>query len=493
MRLRGLVFERFGPFERAEVDLCDESGAPLDVVLFVGDAGAGKSALLRGVSGVLAEAAGAEAEIGEDDVRRTEENARCRVVFDDVVEGTRIVVTLEKELLASASPSAKAKAQAQAKPREPSLRASPPEAFERWKRAIEREAAPRAAFSIASTEIAENNDDSSMPASLAVPSSLNPRSSSPVSRADIIKKEEEEESEEDRDPLLEWLFGLRGKAGWEAAVRALDRVLWPYRFDHMPVEGDVVFSTPSGLASSNELGDAFNSVLVMALELLRLSTDRPSEELVYVIDDIDAHLHPRWQSRIIGDLHRAFPRVQLVATTHSPFVVASVEPHQVFRLERGAGRGGSEPLARNEKERGETASNLIRVSDRVQRGAAVTHVMDLAFGTPDLPGPRWVHLPPMPIRREVLRCVDDQLTRGAVVYVLPEMTHVKEIRNAFGEPVLPTADGQIGYVFFIDLEPGTAWGHACEYVFRMRDGKLARQRGIWPPAGLDRFIPIGRG
>src|SRR5690606_18917537 len=97
-------------------------------------------------------------------------------------------------------------------------------------------------------------------------------------------------------------------------------------------EGELVFATGAGLASSAELGDAFESVLVMTLELLRLSTDRADEELVYVIDDIDAHLHPRWQARILGDLRRAFPRVQLVATTHSPYLVASVEPHQVFRL-----------------------------------------------------------------------------------------------------------------------------------------------------------------
>ena len=60
MRLRGLVFERFVTFERAEVSLCDDSGAPLDVVLFVGESASGKSALLRGMSSLLAEAVGAE-------------------------------------------------------------------------------------------------------------------------------------------------------------------------------------------------------------------------------------------------------------------------------------------------------------------------------------------------------------------------------------------------------------------------------------------------
>lgn len=431
MRLRGLVFERFVTFERAEVNLCDESGAPLDVVLFVGESGAGKTALLRGIAGILTEAASGEEELrARDDIRRESTDARCRVVFDDVVDGGRVVVTLEKEL-----PRPKSGA---------GVRASPPEAFERWRRALEEEAAPRAAFSVE----APGDDD---PA---------------------------EEEEEGGDPLFEWLASLQRAGGrpWDDAVRAIDRVLWPSRFDHIHPEGDLVFSTPSGLSTSSELGDAFESVLVMALELLRLSTARPSEELVYVIDDIDAHLHPHWQSRLLGDLRRAFPRVQLVATTHSPFVVASVEPNQVFRLVRA-----------------EAKTSIVRISDRIQRSGPVSNVMDLAFGSPDLPGPRWLHNPALNIRRDLMRAIADDLTRGAVVYALPEPVHVKEVRDAFNELAIPSADGAVGYLFFIDLEPGAAWGHSCEYVFRTRDGKLTRQKAIWPPAGLDRFVPIGRG
>ena len=43
-----------------------------------------------------------------------------------------------------------------------------------------------------------------------------------------------------------------------------------------------------------------------------------------MIDEVDLHLHPRWQARILEDLVRIFPNVQLIVTTHSPVVVASV-------------------------------------------------------------------------------------------------------------------------------------------------------------------------
>src|SRR5262249_38198548 len=156
------------------------------------------------------------------------------------------------------------------------------------------------------------------------------------------------------------------------------------------------------------------------------------------------------------------PRVQLVATTHSPFIVASVEPRQVFRLE---------------------PSGVFRASERVQRGSATSSVMELAFGSPGLAGPRWVRTPPAALRREVLRTLADDLPRGGIVYVLPDPIHVKDIRDAFGEAVLASSEGAIGNLFFVDIEPGKPWGHPCEYVFRTREGKLSRQRAIWPPAG----------
>jgi energy-coupling factor transporter ATP-binding protein EcfA2 len=441
MRLRGLVFERFVTFERAEVNLCDESGAPLDVVLFVGESGTGKTALLRGIAGLLTEAAGASEELHEDYIRKGAETARCRVVFDDNVGGARLVVKLEKELGGEAAGAA---------------RGTPDDAFERWRAAIESEAAPRAAFSIASLSDDDHDDDEDEP-----------------SLEDTLV------TTQDGDPLFDWLNGVRGTPTWDVAVEALERVLWPHRVHHLTPDGDLVFAGPAGLASSNELGDGFESVLVMALELLRLSTHRPDEELAYVIDDIDAHLHPRWQSRVIGDLRRAFPRVQLIATTHSPLVAASVEPFQVFRLDPPKGGAG-------------TAIN--RVSDRLQKGANGSwSVMDHAFGAPDLPGPRWAQVPALPIRRDVLRVVDADLTRGAVVYAFPEVVYSREVKDAFGELALPGAPGATGHLFFIDLEPGVAWGHPCEYVFRGGDGKLSRHRAIWPPPNLDRFVPIGRG
>jgi len=45
---------------------------------------------------------------------------------------------------------------------------------------------------------------------------------------------------------------------------------------------------------------------------------------VVLIDELDLHLHPRWQRRIIEDLRRTFPKIQFICTTHSPFLIQSL-------------------------------------------------------------------------------------------------------------------------------------------------------------------------
>ena len=45
---------------------------------------------------------------------------------------------------------------------------------------------------------------------------------------------------------------------------------------------------------------------------------------VVLIDELDLHLHPRWQRSLIEDLRRAFPKIQFICTTHSPFLIQSL-------------------------------------------------------------------------------------------------------------------------------------------------------------------------
>jgi predicted ATP-binding protein involved in virulence len=53
---------------------------------------------------------------------------------------------------------------------------------------------------------------------------------------------------------------------------------------------------------------------------------------VVLIDEIDLHLHPRWQRHVIDDLRQVFPKVQFFATTHSPFIIQSMQPGELIDL-----------------------------------------------------------------------------------------------------------------------------------------------------------------
>ena len=56
---------------------------------------------------------------------------------------------------------------------------------------------------------------------------------------------------------------------------------------------------------------------------------------IVLIDEVDMHLHPEWQKRIMADLHYIFPKVQFIVTTHSPSVLANVTREHILLLEDG--------------------------------------------------------------------------------------------------------------------------------------------------------------
>lgn len=54
---------------------------------------------------------------------------------------------------------------------------------------------------------------------------------------------------------------------------------------------------------------------------------------IVLIDEIDMHLHPKWQWKVVNALKETFPKVQFIATTHSPIIVASCEKENLIMLQ----------------------------------------------------------------------------------------------------------------------------------------------------------------
>jgi predicted ATP-binding protein involved in virulence len=53
---------------------------------------------------------------------------------------------------------------------------------------------------------------------------------------------------------------------------------------------------------------------------------------IVLIDEIDLHLHPEWQRTIVEQLRTRFPKIQFIATTHSPIIIQSLKPGEVINL-----------------------------------------------------------------------------------------------------------------------------------------------------------------
>ncbi len=85
------------------------------------------------------------------------------------------------------------------------------------------------------------------------------------------------------------------------------------------------------------LSDGERGTLALVLDLTRrlaqanprMADPAAEAEAVVLIDEIDLHLHPRWQRQIVHNLRAAFPRCQFIATTHSPQVIGEVEHERV--------------------------------------------------------------------------------------------------------------------------------------------------------------------
>ena len=80
---------------------------------------------------------------------------------------------------------------------------------------------------------------------------------------------------------------------------------------------------------------------------------------ILLIDEIENHLHPTWQRRVIPELLKHFPTLQIFATTHSPFVVAGLKAGQVHLLKRD--ENGVVTATTNERDViGWTADEILR-------------------------------------------------------------------------------------------------------------------------------------
>ena len=108
------------------------------------------------------------------------------------------------------------------------------------------------------------------------------------------------------------------------------KILGPPSPGYLANQTGVYVKTPSGDVSLGQLSLGYQTVFAwtvdIAWRLLERHPDSPNplqEPAIVIVDEIDLHLHPRWQREIREHLTNHFPKVQFIATAHSPVMAQS--------------------------------------------------------------------------------------------------------------------------------------------------------------------------
>ncbi|WP_373386619.1 AAA family ATPase [Pseudomonas alcaligenes] len=123
---------------------------------------------------------------------------------------------------------------------------------------------------------------------------------------------------------------MRGQGGVSKASDLLER----NRF-HQKMGKDIVQIPGMALAHGYQSTIAWIADLVGHILLEAESANMNPEEFegLVLIDEIDLYLHPKWQARLIPALRTTFPKLQFIATTHSPVALAALSPSEIIRVQ----------------------------------------------------------------------------------------------------------------------------------------------------------------
>jgi hypothetical protein len=101
------------------------------------------------------------------------------------------------------------------------------------------------------------------------------------------------------------------------------------------------FKTPYGWVPLRQLGYGYQTLITWVADLTSRMAERyPDsanplvEPAVVLVDEIDLHLHPKWQRKLMGFLTERFPNTQFIATAHSPLVVQAAADANLAVLRR---------------------------------------------------------------------------------------------------------------------------------------------------------------
>jgi predicted ATP-binding protein involved in virulence len=147
------------------------------------------------------------------------------------------------------------------------------------------------------------------------------------------------------NPLTAWIIELdyrSGNEGINLVKEALKDFLPGITFHSIDKERkQVMFQTVDGIIPLDHLSDGYQNMAAWIGDLLFRITEtfkdykKPLEARgLLLIDEVDLHLHPKWQRKLLDFVGNKLPNFQVVATTHSPLTAQQADTGELFALKR---------------------------------------------------------------------------------------------------------------------------------------------------------------
>lgn len=156
----------------------------------------------------------------------------------------------------------------------------------------------------------------------------------------------------------EWLLGLEGE-DLNSVARAL-KIIMSVEDDIKVIEKSpdgircLIVTAPAGVITKTPLNDVssgYRTILAMVCDIMRRLMDpriNPNyqslehAQAVVLIDEVEAHLHPRWKIQIMHVLRKALPKVTFIASSHDPLCLRGMQSGEVVVVQRRSRSAGAD-------------------------------------------------------------------------------------------------------------------------------------------------------
>lgn len=157
-----------------------------------------------------------------------------------------------------------------------------------------------------------------------------------------LEKEVDKKSASQNNPLDTFFKLLEGVLNFQEKGKSKGKVYF--------TKAGIEVRGPWGRSQLETLGDGYKSMIIWVLDLIgrRMlfgrTLDPKKMRGIVLLDEVEQHLHPRWQLNVMQLLTEAFPRIQFIATTHSPLVITGSKTIPVHTLGEPESFWSGEPI-----------------------------------------------------------------------------------------------------------------------------------------------------